>query len=77
MSVLIAVIYLILTIQIMVFPAQNAWTTFICNYKSLLIMELLLSTLTYDDAFKIVGAFLGLSATAWGAAQIARLIFNR
>lgn len=40
-------------------------------------MELLLSTLTFDDAFKIVGAFLGLSATAWGAAQIARLIFNR
>lgn len=40
-------------------------------------MEILLSTLSFQDAAKIVGAFLGLSATAWGAGQIARLVFNR
>lgn len=37
----------------------------------------MLSALTLADSFQIVGAFLGLSATAWGVAQIARLIFNR
>lgn len=38
---------------------------------------LLLSTLTMEDSYQLVGAFLMLSALAWGCKVIAQLILNR
>lgn len=38
---------------------------------------LLLSTLTMQDAYQLVAAFLVLSSLAWGCKIIAQLILNR
>lgn len=40
-------------------------------------MELFISQLTYADAQAVTGAFLALSALAWGVSLIAGLIINR
>lgn len=40
-------------------------------------MELFISQLTYADARSLVGAFLAISALAWGVSLIAGLIINR
>lgn len=39
-------------------------------------MEAFISTLTYQDAAGIVGAFLGVSALAWGVGVIVRVLLN-
>lgn len=39
-------------------------------------MELFISTLTYQDAAGLVGAFLGVSAIAWGVGIFVRVLLN-